>query len=95
VSRHVYVIPNALVPEQFTPHPEKQPSDTSKSSPLVSFLITEENLVTIVVLSRLAYRKGIDLLIATAPRVCALFPNVKFVVGAFWVVSVRVSLKDK
>ncbi|KIJ99092.1 glycosyltransferase family 4 protein [Laccaria amethystina LaAM-08-1] len=37
--------------------------------------------ITIVVLSRLAYRKGIDLLVATAPRICALFPNVNFVVG--------------
>ncbi|KAG6331829.1 hypothetical protein ID866_7259 [Astraeus odoratus] len=32
-----------------------------------------------MVLSRLAYRKGIDLLVATAPRVCAAFPNVKFI----------------
>ncbi|KAG2003552.1 transferase [Coprinopsis cinerea AmutBmut pab1-1] len=39
------------------------------------------NTITIVVLSRLAYRKGIDLLVATAPRICALFPNVNFVVG--------------
>ncbi|KAH6905311.1 transferase [Coprinopsis sp. MPI-PUGE-AT-0042] len=39
------------------------------------------DITTIVVLSRLAYRKGIDLLIATAPRICALFPNVNFVVG--------------
>ncbi|KAJ3866361.1 transferase [Lentinula novae-zelandiae] len=37
--------------------------------------------ITIVVLSRLAYRKGIDLLVATAPRVCAAFPNIKFLVG--------------
>jgi len=37
--------------------------------------------VTIVVLSRLAYRKGIDLLVATAPQICADFPDVKFVVG--------------
>ncbi|KAH9913755.1 hypothetical protein B0H21DRAFT_677028, partial [Amylocystis lapponica] len=51
-----YVIPNALVADQFKP-------------------------VTIVVISRLAYRKGIDLLVATAPRICALFPNVRFVIG--------------
>ncbi|SJL12727.1 uncharacterized protein ARMOST_16158 [Armillaria ostoyae] len=37
--------------------------------------------VTIVVLSRLAYHKGIDLLVATAPRICSAFPNVRFVVG--------------
>lgn len=34
-----------------------------------------------MVISRLAYRKGIDLLVATAPRICALFPNVRFIVG--------------
>lgn len=39
-------------------------------------------IVTIVVVSRLAYRKGIDLLVATAPRICAAFPNVRFLVGA-------------
>ncbi|KAF9653733.1 glycosyltransferase family 4 protein [Thelephora ganbajun] len=37
--------------------------------------------VTIVVLSRLAYRKGIDLLVAAAPRICAKFPHVHFVIG--------------
>ncbi|KAI6121927.1 glycosyltransferase family 4 protein [Pisolithus sp. B1] len=37
--------------------------------------------INIVVLSRLFYRKGIDLLVATAPRVCAAFPNVKFIIG--------------
>ncbi|KAL1741375.1 hypothetical protein HDZ31DRAFT_6678, partial [Schizophyllum fasciatum] len=37
--------------------------------------------ITIVVMARLAYRKGIDLLVATAPRVCRAFPNVRFVVG--------------
>ncbi|KAI3598523.1 glycosyltransferase family 4 protein [Moniliophthora roreri] len=39
------------------------------------------NPITIVVLSRLAYRKGIDLLVATAPRICKAFPNVNFLVG--------------
>ncbi|PBK63307.1 UDP-Glycosyltransferase/glycogen phosphorylase [Armillaria solidipes] len=37
--------------------------------------------VTIVVLSRLTYHKGIDLLVATALRICSAFPNVRFVVG--------------
>ncbi|KAJ3546371.1 hypothetical protein NM688_g5522 [Phlebia brevispora] len=60
-----YVIPNALVANQFKPSTEPISSHT----------------VTIVVLSRLAYRKGIDLLVATAPRICAMFPNVRFVIG--------------
>ncbi|KZT24146.1 glycosyltransferase family 4 protein [Neolentinus lepideus HHB14362 ss-1] len=65
VNGNVYVIPNAIVAERFKPDPNPTPSDT----------------ITIVVVSRLAYRKGIDLLVATAPRICATFPNVRFVVG--------------
>ncbi|WWC95939.1 hypothetical protein V866_002806 [Kwoniella sp. B9012] len=61
----VSVIPNALIPEDFTPDPSKADSDH----------------ITIVVISRLYYRKGIDLLIASCPHICALFPEVRFVVG--------------
>lgn len=32
-------------------------------------------------MSRLVYRKGIDLLVASAPTICDLFPDVRFVVG--------------
>ena len=35
-------------------------------------------------LSRLAYRKGIDLLVAAAPRICAEFPHVHFVIGVYF-----------
>ncbi|KIJ63058.1 glycosyltransferase family 4 protein [Hydnomerulius pinastri MD-312] len=65
VRQSVYTIPNALIAEQFTPSPQPRPLQT----------------INIVVLSRLAYRKGIDLLVATAPRICAAFPNVKFIIG--------------
>ncbi|KAF9235599.1 glycosyltransferase family 4 protein [Melanogaster broomeanus] len=65
VRPSVYTIPNALVAEQFTPSSQPRPSET----------------INIVVISRLAYRKGIDLLVATAPRICAAFPNVQFIVG--------------
>lgn len=34
-----------------------------------------------MVISRLVYRKGIDLLVASAPRICAAYPNVRFLVG--------------
>ncbi|KAG5635366.1 hypothetical protein H0H81_011541 [Sphagnurus paluster] len=64
VRQSVYVIPNALVADEFKPGPPKS-----------------TDIITIVVLSRLAYRKGIDLLVATAPRICAAFPNVRFIVG--------------
>jgi len=61
----VYVIPNALVAEKFRPAAQIPPLHPIK----------------IVVLSRLAYRKGIDLLVATAPQICEKFPNVRFIVG--------------
>ncbi|KAJ7150940.1 transferase [Mycena crocata] len=43
--------------------------------------VESSDKITIVFLSRFAYRKGIDLLVATAPRICAAFPNVRFLVG--------------
>ncbi|KAF8636358.1 hypothetical protein AX16_011009 [Volvariella volvacea WC 439] len=64
VRDNVYVIPNAIVAEQFTPYP-----------------VDPTENITIVVISRLAYRKGIDLLVAAAPRICEAFPNVNFLVG--------------
>ena len=87
------MIPNAIIAEQFKPRPSK-PSETSVYflplppphalySPRQSKKKKTHvpNTVTIVVLSRLAYRKGIDLLVGTAPRICAAFPNVRFVIG--------------
>ncbi|THU96244.1 glycosyltransferase family 4 protein [Dendrothele bispora CBS 962.96] len=42
---------------------------------------TSTDIITIVVLSRLVYRKGIDLLVPTVPRICKAFPNVRFLIG--------------
>jgi phosphatidylinositol glycan class A protein len=82
VRPNVYVIPNALVAEQFTPATEPVSSETSRYFHVVVVKgTTNFTSVYIVVLSRLAYRKGIDLLVATAPRICSAFPNVNFIVG--------------
>ncbi|CAH9103314.1 unnamed protein product [Cuscuta epithymum] len=61
----VYVIPNAVDTAMFKPAPEK--------------LSLEE--IVIVVISRLVYRKGADLLVEVIPEVCRLHPNVRFIVG--------------
>ncbi|KAF8258535.1 hypothetical protein EI94DRAFT_1815174 [Lactarius quietus] len=63
--KSVYVIPNAIVVDHFRPARSVHPTD----------------MITVIVVSRLAYRKGVDLLVATAPRICAAFPNVRFIVG--------------
>ncbi|KAI9284859.1 hypothetical protein BC943DRAFT_343311 [Umbelopsis sp. AD052] len=63
--RHVSVIPNAVVASQFLPDPTA----------------ADPNFITIVVISRLVYRKGMDLLVAIIPRICAMHPKVKFIIG--------------
>lgn len=58
----VFVIPNAVDTAMFRPDPEASPS------------IKEE--IIIVVISRLVYRKGADLLVEVIPEVCRLYPKV-------------------
>jgi phosphatidylinositol glycan class A protein len=85
--KSVYVIPNAIVADHFrparsTPHTDMSPYSRLCPCPVPADLLTHGGrAVTIIVVSRLAYRKGVDLLVATAPRICAAFPNVRFVVG--------------
>ncbi|OAY71225.1 Phosphatidylinositol N-acetylglucosaminyltransferase subunit A [Ananas comosus] len=61
----VFVVPNAVDTAMFTPSPNRLSCDE----------------IVIVVISRLVYRKGADLLVEVIPEVCRLFPNVRFIVG--------------
>jgi len=61
----VHVIPNAVDPNKFTPDPSKR----------------DKNRVTVVVVSRLVYRKGVDLLVGIIPPICKAFPQVDFLIG--------------
>ncbi|XP_062391269.1 phosphatidylinositol N-acetylglucosaminyltransferase subunit A [Sardina pilchardus] len=61
----VSVIPNAVDPEQFTPEPARRHGDR----------------ITVVVVSRLVYRKGIDLLGGIIPELCAKHPDLCFLIG--------------
>ncbi|KAF7730546.1 Phosphatidylinositol N-acetylglucosaminyltransferase gpi3 subunit [Apophysomyces ossiformis] len=63
--RSVSVIPNAVVASQFKPDPSA----------------ADPNWITIIVISRLFYRKGIDLLVAIIPRICDMHRNVRFLIG--------------
>ncbi|CAG8443867.1 10284_t:CDS:10 [Ambispora gerdemannii] len=63
--RIVSVIPNAVVASQFKPDPGAQ----------------DQNSITIVVASRLVYRKGMDLLVAAIPRICQNHAKVRFIIG--------------
>jgi phosphatidylinositol glycan class A protein len=59
------VIPNAVDPSKFLPDPSQRGKDRIK----------------VVVVSRLVYRKGVDLLVGIIPRVCRDLPHVDFIVG--------------
>lgn len=61
----VHVIPNAVDATKFTPQPCKR----------------DKSRVTVVVVSRLVYRKGVDLLVGIIPPICRTFPNVDFLIG--------------
>ncbi|KAL6073502.1 phosphatidylinositol N-acetylglucosaminyltransferase [Balamuthia mandrillaris] len=63
--KHVSVIPNAVNSNGFTPNPSAR----------------DPNKITIVVVSRLVYRKGADLLVELIPPICQKFPQVQFLIG--------------
>lgn len=62
---HVSVIPNAVDATMFVP-------DTSKRTP---------GKITVVVISRLVYRKGMDLLAGIIPLITSKYPQVSFIIG--------------
>ena len=84
----VSVIPNAVVAENFQPLSYDQgkkpstsgPSDSTHSNP-VTPRIGPHDIITIVVVSRLFYNKGTDLLIAAIPRILASDSNVRFIIA--------------
>lgn len=64
-AHKVSVIPNAVDAYSFTPDPSKR----------------DPNCITIVMVSRLVYRKGVDLMAAVIADMCPRYPKIKFIVG--------------
>ena len=85
----VSVIPNAVVAENFRPLGHQSDEEIRKSSPNVEThkrvpaarRLGPNDTITIVVISRLFYNKGTDLLIAAIPRILASHPNVRFIIA--------------
>lgn len=46
-----------------------------------NYLVWSVIAVTVVILSRLVYRKGMDLLAGVIPLITALYPQVHFLIG--------------
>ncbi|XP_059059539.1 phosphatidylinositol N-acetylglucosaminyltransferase subunit A [Achroia grisella] len=61
----VSVIPNAVDAYNFTPDPSQR----------------DPNLITIVIVSRLVYRKGVDLMAAVIAEMSPKYPKVRFIIG--------------
>jgi phosphatidylinositol glycan class A protein len=62
----VYTIPSAVDSSKFTPDPSRR---------------NPSNTINIVLVSRLVYRKGIDLLVQVIPPICAKYSNIHFIIG--------------
>jgi phosphatidylinositol glycan class A protein len=62
----IYVIPNSVDTTKFTPNPG---------------LRYPVNTINIVVICRLTFRKGVDLLVDVIPEVLRKQPNVHFIIG--------------
>ncbi|XRB08386.1 phosphatidylinositol N-acetylglucosaminyltransferase subunit A [Pycnococcus provasolii] len=63
----VFVVPNAVDATRFTPPASNEPA--------------QEGIITVVVVSRLVYRKGADLLRYVIPIVCARHARVRFIIA--------------
>ena len=82
----VSVIPNAMVAENFRPLSyTSRDNDRLPGAPPVPRptprAIGPDDTITIVVISRLFYNKGTDLLIAAIPQILASHPNVRFIIA--------------
>lgn len=85
----VSVIPNALVAENFEPlsyNANKKSNQNAtfpnaRSPPPLPQRLGPHDMITIVVISRLFYNKGTDLLIAVIPRILARDPHVRFIIA--------------
>ena len=79
----VSVIPNAVVAENFRPleYGEGEKSGKRGGKLQSPKQLGPNDTITIVVISRLFYNKGTDLLIAAIPRILANEPKVKFIIA--------------
>jgi phosphatidylinositol glycan class A protein len=81
----VTVIPNAIDASRFTPaslvaHEDK---DEQNGTNTASNNNNHKNVtrIKVVVVSRLVYRKGVDILVGVIPIICRECPNVDFIIG--------------
>jgi len=57
------------------------PSNSCSTFSIQSLSLLKETWVVIVVMSRLVYRRGTDLLVDIIPYICQKYPQVEFLIG--------------
>lgn len=82
----VSVIPNAVVADNFRPLDHNSGASGQRNNhhdhhPVPAHRLGPHDPVTIVVISRLFYNKGIDLLVAAIPRILEHHPNTRFIIA--------------
>lgn len=77
----VSVIPNAVVAENFRPRDYPASPATGFASDPLPTRLGPDDIITIVVISRLFYNKGTDLLTAAIPRILENHPNTRFIIA--------------
>lgn len=79
----VSVIPNAVVADNFRPrnYPPKPAADGFAHNPPPAKPLGPNDVITIVVISRLFYNKGTDLLTAAIPPILFNHPNTRFIIA--------------
>jgi phosphatidylinositol glycan class A protein len=77
----VSAIPNAVVAENFRPLSLDDAETKRHAAPGPRKPMGPDEIITVVVISRLYYNKGTDLLVASIPRILASNPNVRFIIA--------------
>ncbi len=81
----VHAIPNAIDASKFEPDrklvKERMSGSVTHRETQTRTQTQTRERIKIVVISRLVYRKGVDLLVGIIPNICARHPNVDFIIG--------------
>lgn len=77
----VSVIPNAVVAENFRPRALEPGEPTQHKAPGPPQPLGPDEIITVIVIQRLYYNKGTDLLVAAIPHILAANPNVRFIIA--------------
>ncbi|KAL6705578.1 Phosphatidylinositol N-acetylglucosaminyltransferase GPI3 subunit [Coniothyrium glycines] len=77
----VSVIPNAVVAENFRPNSTVSDDTVQRATSGPARSLRPDDIITVIVIQRLYYNKGTDLLVAAIPHILAAHRNVRFIIA--------------